>query len=218
MGNGHDAFPLPEDMKSAFACIVTLRRERAFQEARALLAPLLERAPDHPRLLTEFGNIHYREGDYPAAERIFLRALKVAPHYETAAASLCMLYAHTGRRAEAAAFASRILAAEPQDPLTWYTLGIVYAWRREWEQSLEYSLVAVAMKADFADAHYNIACAYAQLGNAADALGHLSRGLANYGLLRQAEKDPDLHPLRGYPEFEKIVEHARERLDKEEPN
>lgn len=218
MGKGYNAYPLPADMNSAFTCVVALRRARAFQEARALLARLLARAPQHPRLLTELGNIHYRDGDLGGAEEIFRYILTIAPDFETAAASLCMLYAHTGRHEEAAAYAARIMAAHPRDPLTWYTLGIVFAWRREWRRSLDYSLAAAAMKPDFADAHYNAACAYAQLGCVADALGHLREGLGNFGLLHNAERDPDIDPIRDHPEFDRILRLARRRLEREEPN
>jgi len=212
-----DPSPLPEDMTADFERAVALRRERAFEEARALVVALLERAPEHPRLLTELGNIYYREGDFAVAEDLFRRALALGGDNEAAAACLCMLYARTGRRDEAAEYASRILAARPEYPLTWYTLGTVFAWQRDWRRSLEYSLIAVAMDDAFADAHYNCACAYTQLDDPREALAHLARGLTTVHLVRLAEKDGDLDLLRGHPEFEKILVRARERVDRVEP-
>lgn len=215
MGLGRDAFPLPEEMTAAFACAVMLRRERAFERARELLEELLARAPGNPHLLAELAHVHYRQGEFGAAEDLYRLALAVDSRHEGASAGLCMLCARVGRHDEAAEHASAILAAQPEAALTWYTLGIVFAWRREWERSLDYSLIAVGMDDKFADAHYNCACAYAQLGNPCDALGHLCRGLADMSLLRLATLDPDLDPLRALPAFGAIIARARERLELE---
>lgn len=212
MRKKRDPFPIPEELQAEFEHAVKLRRERAFEEARALLGSLLERAPHHPRIITEVGNNYYREGDYVSAEEAFRRALEVEGYGEAAAACMCMLYARTGRHDEAAEFAARILAATPEMPLTWYTLGAVYARQRLWHRALEYSLIAVAMDDGFTDAHYNCACAYAQLGNITEGIRHLARGLGSTHLVILAAQDGDLNPLRAHPEFENILIRARARL------
>jgi hypothetical protein len=56
-------------------------------------------------------------------------------------------------------------------------------------------------------AHYNMACAYAQLGNVQQAVANLQtafdNGFDNYATVRG---DPDLKPLQGTEEFEELME------------
>ena len=55
-------------------------------------------------------------------------------------------------------------------------------------------------------AHYNMACALAQLGNTDDALEALAtaleNGFDNYATVRS---DPDLEPLQGLKEFDDLM-------------
>lgn len=214
MGKGRNLEQVPPAIRADFERVLALRGERNFAAARALITSLLQHNPDHPRLLNELGNIHYREEDLAGAEQLFRRVLELAPGDEAAAASMCMLCARTGRQQEADEYAARIIAARPEYALTWYTLGAVFARRRDWPKALKYSLAAVAMDHDLADAHYNAACAYAQLGDAADALRHLGDGLASGHLLHLAAQDPDLAPIRDLPAFAEILARARAKLNK----
>jgi hypothetical protein len=55
-------------------------------------------------------------------------------------------------------------------------------------------------------AHYNMACAHAQLGNLAEAIVNLQtafeNGFDNYATVRS---DPDLDPVKGETEFAKLM-------------
>ncbi len=214
MGKGRYADQIPAEMQASFERVLALRGERNFGAARALLATLLQQAPDHPRFLNELGNIHYREGDFAGAEELFRRVLALRADDEAAAASMCMLCARAGRQDEANEYAAQIIAARPEFALTWYTLGAVFAHRRDWPKALKYSLAACAMDDALADAHYNAACAYAQMGNGADALRHLEAGLNSGHLLHLAATDADLAPIRNLPAFEEVLARARARLGK----
>jgi hypothetical protein len=56
-------------------------------------------------------------------------------------------------------------------------------------------------------AHYNMACAHAQLGNVDEAVANLKlafeNGFDNYATVRG---DPDLKPLQGTAEFEELLD------------
>lgn len=55
-------------------------------------------------------------------------------------------------------------------------------------------------------AHYNLACAYSQIGQVPEAIAalqtSLENGFDNFGTIRS---DPDLAPLRSSPDFDKLM-------------
>jgi hypothetical protein len=55
--------------------------------------------------------------------------------------------------------------------------------------------------------HYNMACAYAQLGNLDEAVAALQvafeNGFDNFATVKQ---DPDLNPIKGTPAFETLMD------------
>ena len=82
-------------------------------------------------------------------------------------------------------------------------------------QATERLAKAIELKPNNPGAHYNLACAYAQLLQPDRALRHLERALAleTHGLFySNAQHDPDLEPLRRTDAFQRLFRQGELRL------
>lgn len=89
-------------------------------------------------------------------------------------------------------------------------VGVTHAMRNEWRDAIDWYKLGLEAQPGFSDLYYNLACAYAQLGNGRMALRYLklsaSKGWADLAVM---EADPDLNPLRdmeGYAEIRSLME------------
>ena len=77
----------------------------------------------------------------------------------------------------------------------------------EWERAFEAGRRAVATNPEEGEPHYHLGCYYSKAGKYELALEELKKAKELDGTLPSwAGEDPDLEPLRGRPEFAKLLE------------
>jgi len=97
------------------AKIYLRRREKGnISLAKEQLAYLLERAPNHPALLSLYGNLKIRESDFPGAKEVFERVLKLRPNDPMAHFRVGFVHFLLNKNAEAIEHFERVLAMDPE--------------------------------------------------------------------------------------------------------
>lgn len=86
-------------------------------------------------------------------------------------------------------------------------LGVIYMTLKRREKAVEVFGRAVALKKDYVDPYYNLACLYAQAKEIPESLRYLKIAAALDGrVVDSAQKDADLKNVVASPEFKKIME------------
>ncbi|MGH9532071.1 MAG: protein kinase domain-containing protein [Terriglobales bacterium] len=124
---------------------------------------------------------------------------------------------YLGRKEEALAYAARLSAKSPTSEDVLSTRALLLAGtgkRQQAEQQIRLAVQRGEGKSHFHHAQYNIALAYAQMGNHAQALHWLRRsteeGFPCYPLFKD---DPHLAALRDDPEFRTLMEDLRKQWE-----
>ncbi len=106
------------------------------------------------------------------------------------------------RRTEAL---ERHLKPVPEDARARVLLATDYARLGRTEDALREAGLAMALRANEASILYNVACVYCTLGRNEEAVAALRKAWdAGFKEADWARRDPDLGPLLGHPEFEKL--------------
>lgn len=120
------------------------------------------------------------------------------------AEALSLQLANENGKAEA--LYRQLIASSPNHADALNNLGVILMAGGKKEEALSLFTRVIALKQDFADAHYNLACIYTQLKDPKLALAHLERAVEiNPGLRQWAAGDKDLQGLRSSPTFKKII-------------
>jgi tetratricopeptide (TPR) repeat protein len=128
----------------------------------------------------------------PGAEALYESALKLQ---------------RVGRNTEAAMLYERVLVMEPGHVKALNNLGVILMGQKRRGRAAEMLGKAIAIKGDYIDPYYNLACLYAQAGDHAQSLRYLKAALAISREVRQwAAADADLKPLQALPEYRKMME------------
>jgi adenylate cyclase len=128
------------------------------------------------------------------------------------------MYCESGEHEKAAEYARRSLELLKTSPIPWNTLGIYYMHVGELRRGLEHFKAAYSYDSEYTKAAYNIACCYSRLGDNEKALEYLAIGVDTARRLKLAEEDSDFDNIRVLPEFERILNTAREKLDNKAEN
>jgi adenylate cyclase len=209
---GEDQYPLPDEIADDYEEAERLRLKGAYDDARAIVEGILKRYPEHPKLWNCLGSICFSEGDYEKAEELFQKTLYFAPHNPKVYNNLSRTYRNLGDTEKSAEYARRAIRLDPKSPRSWNTLGLFYVGKGELEIAVDYFIAACYCDADELEAAFNAACALCQLGEAEDALRFLEKSLKHGFFLDYALKDETLDPLRGHPEFERLIAEASDRF------
>ena len=111
------------------------------------------------------------------------------------------------RNTDAATLYKRVLLLEPGHVKALNNLGVILMGQRRRGQAAEMFAKAIALRGDYIDPYYNLACLYAQAGDHAQSLRYLKAALAISREVRQwAAADADLKPLQALPEYRKMME------------
>ncbi len=81
----------------------TFIRARQWSDEKTLLVAAAKTVPDSAQVQLLLGNVHLREGNWPAAQRAYRRALGIYPQYGAAAVHLAAAYRESGQYADALA-------------------------------------------------------------------------------------------------------------------
>lgn len=116
-------------------------------------------------------------GDLAAAEARFLDALRLVPDRPSVLVNLSIVYAQSGRLAEALQLAERAVQQDEREPLFRLQKGVVQLQLGMFEDALRSFDVALAEKPDLAELHNNRANALRELGRPEDALDSYDKAI-----------------------------------------
>ena len=124
-----------------------------------------------------------------------------------------MLYAQAlqkqneGKLEEAKALYERVIKADPRHVSALNNLGVIFMNRKMYQQAVISYKKALNIRYNYVDAHYNLACLYAQKNDTELSLFYLKNAINFNPEVRQwAARDDDLKNLTELPEFKKIMQ------------
>jgi tetratricopeptide (TPR) repeat protein len=128
-------------------------------------------------------------------------------------ADSAMLYAQAfqkhqeGKLEEAKKLYKEVIKNDPRNIEALNNLGVVYMKKKVHKWAIIRLNGALKVKYDYPDAHYNLACIYAQQNDTGKSLTYLKNAIRfNPEVRKWAENDNDLKVLVHLPEFKKLME------------
>ncbi|PKN52905.1 MAG: hypothetical protein CVU55_06700 [Deltaproteobacteria bacterium HGW-Deltaproteobacteria-13] len=101
----------------------------------------------------------------------------------------------------------KVLKIDPQNVQALNNLGVIHMNTKYYKKAILRFNDAIHIKHDYTDAHYNLACLYAQKNNARQSLFYLDKAVhLNPQVRKWAANDADLKVLSDLPEFKKLLE------------
>lgn len=108
---------------------------------------------------------------------------------------------------KAEALYRRVLTLDPGDVRALNNLGVILMGQRKRERAIELFSKAIALKKDYVDPYYNLACLYAQTNEIDESIWYLKVAMTINGEVKNwAEKDADMKNVVASPAFKKIRE------------
>jgi predicted O-linked N-acetylglucosamine transferase (SPINDLY family) len=120
---------------------------------------------------------HYRRGEWPQAEQLYLRVLAVDPDQVDALHQLAAIAGQTGREDRAIDYLRTVLRIRPGWAAAHNNLGNVYAAQGKLAEAVASFQEAVRLQPDFVMAHNNLGIALRQQGRPAEAVASLQQAL-----------------------------------------
>jgi tetratricopeptide (TPR) repeat protein len=111
-----------------------------------------------------------------------------------------------GRLRPAKQLYEKVLTGDPGHVDALNNLGVIHLQERNYPAADASFTEAIRLQPDYVDAHYNLACLNALVGEASQGLVHLRRAvMMDPAVKAWARRDADLDNLRGLPGFAAIV-------------
>jgi adenylate cyclase len=199
-----------------------LQERRQFDRAAAEMEAAIQLGPESWEVNKEAGRFYLSKRDVAAATRFYEKAVELMETDFHAWAMLATCYHASGDSAKVTAAAKRMVSeaqlAVQQDPSNGAALGILaggYALLGEKEKTREWIDRALLVDPDNLNMRYNFACVLVgYLGDKEAALKMLQTifSIASEFIVRIAETDTDLDPIRDDPRFQRMFAAARKRL------
>ncbi|MFA5321713.1 MAG: tetratricopeptide repeat protein [Smithella sp.] len=112
-----------------------------------------------------------------------------------------------GKLEEAKSLYKKVIKIDPQNIEALNNLGVVYMKKKVYKWAIIRLNDAIKVKHNYADAHYNLACIYAQQNDTDRSLAYLKKAVRfNPEVRGWAENDNDLKVMNNLPEFKKLLE------------
>lgn len=112
-----------------------------------------------------------------------------------------------GKLEEAKSLYKKVIKIDPRNVEALNNLGVVYMKKKVYKWAIIRLNDAIKAKYNYADAHYNLACIYAQQNDADRSLAYLKNAVRfNPEVKKWAQNDGDLRVLADSPEFKKLLE------------
>jgi len=171
---------------------------------------------------TAFSLIAYYRGDAPltpisAVETPVFYRSRVEPRQGVTAATpspsvvaeahyqAALRHQQANKPVEAEMLYKKLLEIEPQHYNAMNNLGVIYMSQKMNYEAIEVFNHIIALKGDFADPYYNLACLYAQTGNIPRSLWSLKVAVSIDKEFKEwAKEDRDLDKIRHTPGFKRI--------------
>jgi predicted O-linked N-acetylglucosamine transferase (SPINDLY family) len=129
------------------------------------------RKGDEVAVLLARAKVFHQFGHLAQAQAGYKKILKKRPNQFDALHLLGFSEYQSGNFQSAERLLKRALLVQPQSVEVWSALGIVLAAQQRHDEALACSDSLIALKADFADAHFNRGVILAKLGRSAEAIG-----------------------------------------------
>jgi adenylate cyclase len=204
-----------------------LQQKRQFDAAAAEMETAIRLGPESWEVNKEAGRFYLSRRDIPSATRHYEKAAELMETDFHAWAMLSTCYHASGDRTKLRETAKRMVSeaqlAVQEDPSNGAALGILaggYALLGEKEKTREWIDRALLVDPENLNMRYNFACILAgYLGDKEEALKMLQSTIARAAeyVVRIADTDTDLDPLRDDPRFQAMLAQAKKRLGIEQP-
>ena len=112
-----------------------------------------------------------------------------------------------GKLEEAKKLYRKVVEIDQHNVQAFNNLGVIYMGEKNYKRAIMRFNNALDIKHDYVDAHYNLACLYAQKNDVPQSLFYLKNAIEFNPEVRQwAKNDGDLKALANLPEFKKLME------------
>jgi tetratricopeptide (TPR) repeat protein len=112
-----------------------------------------------------------------------------------------------GKLDEAKELYKKVIKINPRNVEALNNLGVIYMTKKTYKWAIIRFNDALKIKHNYPDAHYNLACLYAQRNDSGKSLQYLKKAVRyNPEVRKWAKEDGDLHALADLPEFKKLME------------
>jgi tetratricopeptide (TPR) repeat protein len=112
-----------------------------------------------------------------------------------------------GKLDEAKKIYQKVVEVDQHNVLAFNNLGVIYMGEKNYKRAIMRFNDALNIKPDYVDAHYNLACLYAQKNDASRSLFYLKNAIRHNPKVRKwAANDSDLQVMADLPEFKKLLE------------
>ncbi|HUN54486.1 MAG TPA: tetratricopeptide repeat protein [Smithella sp.] len=112
-----------------------------------------------------------------------------------------------GNLDEAKSIYKKVIKIDPRNIQALNNLGVIYMNKKKYKWAIIRLNDALKVKYNYPDAHYNLACLYAQKNDEAKSLSYLRNAIGfNPEVRKWAKDDNDLKVWADLPEFKKLLE------------
>lgn len=112
-----------------------------------------------------------------------------------------------GKLEEAKKLYRKVVEVDRYNVQAFNNLGVIYMKEKNYKGAIRRFNSALDIKHDYVDAHYNLACLYAQKNDVTQSLFYLKNAIGfNPEVRKWAINDGDLKALTNLPEFKKLME------------
>ena len=112
-----------------------------------------------------------------------------------------------GKLEEAKKLYRKVVKIDQYNVQAFNNLGVIYMGEKNYKRAIIRFNNALDIKHDYVDAHYNLACLYAQKKDVPQSLFYLKNAIEfNPEVRNWAKNDGDLKALANLPDFKKLVE------------
>lgn len=155
--------------------VLAICQEKLGRTAAALTAyeAALKLLPDETDVAHDLGRLAQRLGYLEIAEKLLIKYLVARPGHLEATNNLACVQRDQSRYGEAIETLRGMIAARPESPILWNTLGTVLSDQGDSGQALIFFEEALRLEPDFSKARYNRANVRLPLGDAEGALSDL---------------------------------------------
>ena len=134
--------------------ISALEQANKLDEADDLADRVLAALPDHPHVLHISGIVAYRKGRIGQAIERMERSMALAPEVALYPRNMCEVYRGAGRLDDAIRAGKKAVELSPRDSRAYFNLALIHYERLELDAAVAVADQALALDADFAEAHF----------------------------------------------------------------
>jgi predicted Zn-dependent protease len=175
-------------------------------KALELLKTIIDENPTDIQALKVYGDVLSDNNDLSGAESAFKKALALDPKDAGTMINLAGLAYKQNKPAEAEKYIADVVNSGKMNRDLYTNIGFTLLVAGKDKESAVYYEKALAMEPRGID-YYNLACAYAKVNDAAEALKALDNALKyGYGSKQQIESDPDFKLIRSDDSYKTFME------------